>query len=188
MPTRKPLLGPERAIKLLRRQLGKDLEKLPFDDPQLHRWWNTTTNIIREAFGANHPNAFEFNSNSPSHSPHQLEEDHAENIRKSKALIEGFIEQLELFRLTEPSAGASIEASVGSDTQQAVAEHAARRQAVVWPILAKKRWKPGRLATQAGVSKNSVYGYLDGTRSKITDANRKAIADALGIEPHQLPD
>jgi hypothetical protein len=56
------------------------------------------------------------------------------------------------------------------------------------PILKNKRWKPGRLAAKAGVGKNSVYEYLDGTRVRITDENRKAIADALGLEPNQLPD
>jgi hypothetical protein len=56
------------------------------------------------------------------------------------------------------------------------------------PILTKKRWRRGRLATVAAVGKNSVYEYLDGTRTKITDENRTAIADALGLKPEQLPD
>jgi hypothetical protein len=71
---------------------------------------------------------------------------------------------------------------------QAIAERAARRQAIVNPILQQKRWKRGRLVTEAGVGKNSVYRYLDGTRAKITDENRKAIAGALGLQPDQLPD
>jgi len=56
------------------------------------------------------------------------------------------------------------------------------------PILTKRRWKRGRLATEAGVSKNSVYEYLDGTRAKISDENKEAIAGVLGLEPEQLPD
>ncbi|MBZ5609857.1 MAG: hypothetical protein LAP38_16470 [Acidobacteriia bacterium] len=84
---------------------------------------------------------------------------------------------------------ASSEGIAPSATEpQAIAERAARRQAVVNPILQQKRWKPGRLATEAGVGKNSVYQYLDGTRVKITDENRKAIAGVLGLEPDQLPD
>jgi hypothetical protein len=78
--------------------------------------------------------------------------------------------------------------SVDSAMVEAVAERAARRQAVVNLILKRKRWKPGRLATKAGVGKNSVYEYLDGTRVKITDENRKAIAQTLELEPEQLPD
>ena len=69
-----------------------------------------------------------------------------------------------------------------------VAERARRRQVVVNPILEQKRWRPGRLATEAGVGKNSVYEYLDGTRARITDANREAIAQALDLKPEQLPD
>ena len=68
------------------------------------------------------------------------------------------------------------------------AERAAKRQTVVNPILQSKRWRPGRLATKAGVGKNSVYEYLNGTRAKITDENRVAIAQALDLEPEQLPD
>ena len=67
-------------------------------------------------------------------------------------------------------------------------ERAARRMAVVMPILDTKRWKPGRLASEAGVGKNSVYEYLDGTRRKITGDNRKALAQALDLKPEQLPD
>lgn len=75
-----------------------------------------------------------------------------------------------------------------SDETEAVAERAARRRAVVNPILRKKHWKPGRLVTAAGVGKNSVYQYLDGTRAKITEENREAIAQALDLRPEQLPD
>jgi hypothetical protein len=73
------------------------------------------------------------------------------------------------------------------DLEKAAIERAAKRGAIVTPILASKRWKPGRLATEAGVGKNSVYEYLDGTRVRITDENRKAIADALGLDPKALP-
>jgi len=187
MPKNKPMLDPVRAIELIRQQLGKSVENLPFDDPQLYRWWNTTRNVIQEAFGTNHSNVFEFSSTSPANSPEQSQSDHAANIRQRKALLEGFIEQLETFPGV-PTGDFSVKGAPKGDNEQAIAERAARRQAVVMPILAKKRWRPGRLATEAGVGPNSVYGYLDGTRFRISDANRTAIAEALGIEPHQLPD
>lgn len=76
---------------------------------------------------------------------------------------------------------------VESASMEGMAERAARRQAVVNPILQVKRWKRGRLATNAGVAKNSVYGYLDGTRAKISDENREAIAETLGLKAEQLP-
>jgi hypothetical protein len=69
-----------------------------------------------------------------------------------------------------------------------VAERAERRQAVVNPILAKKRWKAGRLVTESAVGKATVYGYLDGTRSWIDQNNRKAIAECLDLKPDELPD
>jgi hypothetical protein len=55
------------------------------------------------------------------------------------------------------------------------------------PILASKRWKRGRWATEAGVGKNSVYEYLDGRRT-LTDENRKAMAEVLGLKPTDLPE
>jgi hypothetical protein len=64
---------------------------------------------------------------------------------------------------------------------------AGARQAVVMPILASKRWKRGRWATEAGVGKNSVYEYLDGRRT-LTDENRKAMAEVLGLKPTDLPE
>lgn len=81
-----------------------------------------------------------------------------------------------------------VPGSVGPTKADDKAARAARRQAVVNPVLQEKRWKRGRLVTEAGVGKNSVYQYLDGTRSKITDENREALADALGLTVEQLPD
>jgi hypothetical protein len=74
---------------------------------------------------------------------------------------------------------------VQADT--AIADRAARRQAVVSPILSKKRWTPGRLVTEAGVGKATVYGYLNGTRASIAKDNYNAIADSLGLKPEELP-
>jgi hypothetical protein len=68
-----------------------------------------------------------------------------------------------------------------------VAARAKRRQAFVNPILKAKRWTRCRLATYAGVSKNSVYYYLDGRLRKLTAANRKAITEALGVNEEALP-
>lgn len=76
---------------------------------------------------------------------------------------------------------------LGPNKEATIAARAASRQAVVFPILQRKRWKRGRLATEAGLGKNSVYQYLDGTRSKITAQNRKAMAEALDLSEEQLP-
>lgn len=66
-------------------------------------------------------------------------------------------------------------------------ERAARRMAIVGPVLEQRRWKPGRLVTEAGVSKGTLYGYLNGTRAWIAAENRKAIAEALDLKPEELP-
>lgn len=57
----------------------------------------------------------------------------------------------------------------------------------VEPLLKAKRWTRGKWVTEAGVGKNSVYDYLHGRR-KLSAENRKAMADALGITPFQLPE
>jgi hypothetical protein len=67
------------------------------------------------------------------------------------------------------------------------AARAATRQAIVTPILAKKRWTRGKWATDAGVGKNSVYEYFAGKR-KLSTKNRQAMAEALGLKPGGLPD
>ena len=69
-----------------------------------------------------------------------------------------------------------------------VAERAERRQVMLTPILERKRWTLGRLATEAAVSKNSVYEYFDGKRAKISQENRQAMADALEIPVEDLPE
>ncbi len=80
----------------------------------------------------------------------------------------------------------SAEELLGTRLTRLVAERATRRRAVCrsW----KKDGNLGRLVTDAGVGKNTVYRYLDGTRSGISAPNRQAIADALGIKLEELPE
>jgi hypothetical protein len=78
---------------------------------------------------------------------------------------------------------AATTSSNAASTQSALA---AKRQSIVMPILKQKRWSRGKLVTEAGIGKNSVYEYLDGKRNPVY-ANRKAMADALGLTEDQLP-
>jgi hypothetical protein len=64
---------------------------------------------------------------------------------------------------------------------------AASRQAVIMPILKRKRWTRGRWASEAAVGKNSIYDYLKGERNPGPE-NRQAMADALGLKVHELPE
>lgn len=84
----------------------------------------------------------------------------------------------------QPRSGQNVPIE-GVDGSQAAL--AARRRAVVMPILKQKRWTRGKWATQAGVGKNSIYEYLDGTRNPGND-NRQAMADALGLKLEELPE
>jgi len=66
-------------------------------------------------------------------------------------------------------------------------ERAARRQAVVMPILDRKDWTRNKLVTEAGIGK-SVYEYLAGKRKNVKKENRDALADALGIPRDKIPE
>ena len=88
-----------------------------------------------------------------------------------------------------PKVAASEYVQNAATTSNAVITQSAlvvKRQSVVMPILKQKRWSRGKLVTEAGIGKNSVYEYLDGKRNPTYD-NRKAMADALGLTEEQLP-
>ena len=72
--------------------------------------------------------------------------------------------------------------SHSSETEQKVRE----RSQLVLPLLKARRWSTNRWATEAGVGKNCPYEYLAGTRD-LTEANRRAMAEAIGLRPEQLP-
>ena len=71
--------------------------------------------------------------------------------------------------------------------EESVHERAERRSSVVTPLLTFKRWKRGKWAARAGVSKNSVYDYLNGKRN-LSFENRQALAEVLELKPEGLPD
>jgi hypothetical protein len=63
---------------------------------------------------------------------------------------------------------------------------ARERSLVVLPLLEARKWSPNRWAKEAGVGKNCPYEYLAGSRD-LTENNRRAMAEALGLTPEQLP-
>ena len=69
-----------------------------------------------------------------------------------------------------------------------IPERAARRRAVIMPILEIKGWTIGELVTRSGVGKATVYEYLNGKRAWISFQNGKDIAGELGIDIKMLPD
>lgn len=112
----KPTLSPEQAIELLRKQLGQidKLLQLRNDDPEIAKWENITEQIIIKAFGKPHNNLSDFQSaryigemwgGMPDEA---FQETFKKGIVRRKSLLEGFIEQLEIFGSTEKSQDLSI--------------------------------------------------------------------------------
>jgi hypothetical protein len=62
-----------------------------------------------------------------------------------------------------------------------------RRRAVVAPILKAKGWTVNKWGTQAGVGRNCPYEYLGGRRN-LSNANRVALAQVLGLKAEDIPD
>lgn len=99
-----PSLSPQKAVELLRKQIQRapDVENLPYDDPKVKAWSNTTQQIAVWAFGKPHDNvsALEKALNPPVFmtsltTDADLQEWHVRDIRNSQALLESFVEQLE---------------------------------------------------------------------------------------------
>lgn len=89
----------------------------------------------------------------------------------------------------DEDSSSSIRQLAQSNEEPALVEkRALRRRSIVMPILQKKGWTQNRLVSEAGVGKNSVYDYLNGTRGQITPQNRDAISEALGLGPEELPE
>src|SRR5689334_20317511 len=108
-----PSLSPQRAIELLRTQLGitERIEQLSLNDPEVKKWELTTENILNATFGMpngdKHHNTKEFAyaSGGPLHmgmSPREQQAYHQHQTQNRKAVLESIIQQLEL--LAPPAA------------------------------------------------------------------------------------
>lgn len=107
-----PTLSAERAIELIKRQINQieGLLELRYDDPEVKKWDNITEQILVKAFGrpndnlsyyhnARHLGSFFFAPGSDD----ELQRDFEESMGKGRKLLEGFVEQLEMF--AEPVEG-----------------------------------------------------------------------------------
>ncbi len=109
-----PTLSPSQAIPLLRRQCDRadGVAAAHFNNPQVDVWLNSTESILNQTFGQpngdRHPNTQTFMYADSGLSLHmnmsdgELQKDHSLKTQKRKALLQGFIEQLE--DLAPPSA------------------------------------------------------------------------------------
>lgn len=73
------------------------------------------------------------------------------------------------------------------ETDQRIRERADRRRGVVMPLLGSKGCNVERWAQLAGVHRTVAFEYLSG-RTEPRPDSRHALAEALGLEPHNLPD
>jgi uncharacterized protein (TIGR02391 family) len=109
-----PTLSPSQAIPLLRRQYERAdaVAAAHFSDPGNQVWLNSTENILNQTFGQPngewHPNTRAFMHADSGMSLHinmsegEIQRDHSGKTQQRKALLGGFIEQLE--DLAPPSA------------------------------------------------------------------------------------
>ncbi len=125
MPTRRsqkesvpPTLTPAQAIPLLRRQRERAdaVAQAKYNDPQDDVWVNSTENILNQAFGLpdgeRHPNtrAFMHADGLPMYinmPDNQVQQSHVVRTARRKALLDGFIEQLQ--DLAPPSATTALD-------------------------------------------------------------------------------
>jgi hypothetical protein len=75
----------------------------------------------------------------------------------------------------------------GTERQMAKPQKALMRSEKVKPILKVKGWTQNKWAGKAGVDPSVVYDYLKGT-SNPRPESRNALAEALGVSEHELPE
>lgn len=97
-----PTLTPQRAIELIRQQLVRfdDVGKLHSSNPEVSKWLDTTSAILKAAFGEPHPmvEGFQFYvgfmvTGMPDA---YYERQHQEGMARKKAVLESSIEQLQV--------------------------------------------------------------------------------------------
>jgi hypothetical protein len=100
------LLDRQRAMELLKRQKDVDLDGFSLDHPEFIKWRNLTRRIVEEAFGQKHGNLTQFANFALRDDGHN---EYIRIVRERQALLESFVEQLELF---EPQVPATATLSV----------------------------------------------------------------------------
>ena len=106
-----PLLLPEQAIALLRTQLDEPIETLRYDDPQIETWERVTLKIIERTFGAHTRNAshFVFSVTHPHQSEEEAQTAQIDHIASKKAMVRGFIKELEIIPPHRPQVDATMQ-------------------------------------------------------------------------------
>lgn len=106
-----PTLPPERAKELIKKQIGQidGLLQLRYDDPAVRKWDNMTEQILIKTFGKPHDNLSDFTSARHGGAilmagdDYAFQEQYKGNLQECKKLLEGFIEQLDIFSGPTPA-------------------------------------------------------------------------------------
>lgn len=176
----KPTLDPEKAKELFKRQIGKinDQLKLQYDDPEVDSWDNFTEQLIIQAFGKPHGNLNAF-YNAKHAGPiwmgmpdEALQNNHVKGRENLRKLLEGFIDQLELFNSNRQMEQEKIDTTVSRSSIKSrkifiVHGHDDKSKTELTLILTKLGFDPIILHEQANVGmtviekleKNSDVGY-----------------------------
>lgn len=114
-----PSLSSEKSIELIKSQISKidHLLTLNNDDPEIDKWDNMTDQILIKSFGKPHENqdlfhAARFGAFSMGASEYELQQNYISARNKIRKLLEGFVEQLELFG--EPTSRAEDKPTEGN--------------------------------------------------------------------------
>ena len=102
-PTGSPSIGPEKAIELIRRQIGRGhdlLEHRPIAEDRYAAWRRVTTDILQRAFGPQSPRPLEFGTAGPvgfvpGHASEAfLQDRRAATLQEQLGILESFIKIL----------------------------------------------------------------------------------------------
>jgi len=118
-----PTLPSERAIELIKRQIDQidGLLQLNYNDPEVRKWDNVTEQILVNSFGKPHDNLSDFQAARYGGvmiigDDYNSQREYLENIQECRKLLEGFIEQLEMF--TQPTETAIPEGKTKTEKQR----------------------------------------------------------------------
>lgn len=137
-----PKISPGRAVELIRQQIARlddEIIKLNYNDPKVKAWESTAEEILNAAFGLpdGEPDrrTYDFKhilSGVPLHmgmSPGELQRNYVGRQQKRKALLEAYMEQLQIL-VADPDITIEEEVAAATAAATAAAEGGERREAL----------------------------------------------------------
>lgn len=169
-----PTLSPQRAKELIERQMYQidGLLQLKYNDPEIRKWDNMTEQILIKTFGKPNDNLLDFlaarhRSGFVPTDEYGLQEEFKEDLGRCRKLLEGFIEQLDIFSEPEKTIKEDIKETSMSKKIFIVHGHDTQAQSELALILSRLGFEPIILHEQANegmtviekLEKHSDVGY-----------------------------